>query len=371
MQSLGSLLFLLLVTAVLQANATEEETNSDAVITLNVSKEDVFVGEPFDLEVTVQWCSAVERVSPIFVEPQTEHIWVKRVYKPVQVQENNCSVTTRRYVVSAQQSGPLSVSAVEVKVAYDEDQRDAWGHLATERYWESHYSNALKINVQSLPDNTTLVGEFTLALEAKNREVAANKALNAELTVEGAGNFEDLSVVIPKISGVALFVTDPELEQVGSEDQERWHQKLTFVSEGNFTIVPITLKYFDLREKRVKILQTEAIPIHVTGGRKGALLKMRESSQEDISTRMIVWYILGLMIIIGLLTVLLKKFFTDKTGRTKVSYRDHKGVLHLLLLHKDDEGAEEIIEQLEASVYEGKEMTIEQKELKKIVKKYQ
>lgn len=55
----------------------------------------------------------------------------------------------------------------------------------------------------------------------------------------------------------------------------------------------------------------------------------------------------------------------------KTSYRDHKSLLHLLLLHKDDEGIEAIIEQLEGSVYEGKEMTIDQKELRRVLKKYQ
>ncbi len=366
MQSPGSLLFILLVTAVLQTSATAAETNSDVVITLQASKEDLFVGEPFELEVTVQRCNTVERVQPLFVEPQTEHIWVKRVYEPVQVQENNCSVTKRRYIVSAQQSGPLNIPAVEVKVAYDEDQRDAWGNLTTERYWESLYTNTLEINAKSLPGDIILAGEFVIALEVQSREVAVNRALKAELTVEGVGNFEDLSVVIPKVPGVDIFVTEPELEQVGSENLERWHQKLTFVGERDFTIVPIALEYFDLSDERLKTVQTEATPIHVTGGKKEVLPKIK----EDIKG-MTAWYILGSMIVIGLLMVLWKKYFAEKAGRPKVSYRDHKAVLRLLLVHKEDEGVDEIIEKLEASLYEGKKTVIDQKELKRVLKKYQ
>lgn len=366
MQKLGSLLFILLVTAVLQADVTAADKSSDVVITLQASKEHLFVGEPFDLEVTVQRCNTIERVPPIFVAPQTEHIWVKRVYKPIQAQENNCSVIKRRYVVSAQQSGLLNIHAAEVKVAYDEEQRDAWGNLTTERYWESHYSNTLEINAKNLPDATTLVGEFFLTLKVENREVAANRALNAELTVEGAGNFEDLSVVIPKISGVDIFVTEPELEQVGSEDQERWRQKLTFVGKRDFTIVPITLAYFDLSDERLKTVQTEVIPIHVTGGKKETLPKIKEDTSGVTA-----WYILGVIFALGFLIAIWSKSLKEKAGRPKVSYHDHKAVLRLLLVHKDDEGVLEVIERLEASLYEGKESVIDQKEIKKLLKKYQ
>ncbi len=367
MQSPGSLLFIFLVTAVLQTSVTAAETKSDVVITLQASKEELFVGEPFELEVTVQRCNTVERVEPLFVEPQIEHIWVKRVYKPVQAEENNCSVTKRRYVVSAQQSGLLNIPAVEVKVAYDEDQRDAWGNLTTERYWESHYTNTLEINAKSLPGDITVAGEFVIALEVQSREVAANRALKAELIVEGVGNFEDLSVVIPKISGVDIFVTEPELEQVGSENQERWHQKLTFVGERDFTILPIALEYFDLSDESLKTVQTEIIPIHVTGSKREALPKT-----EDVQRKgMTVWYILGSMIVIVLLMVLWKKYFPERRGKVKVSYRDHKAVLRLLLAHKEDEGVHEIIEKLEASLYEGKKTVIDQKELKRVLKKYQ
>ena len=366
MPNLGSQLLLLLLTAILQADVTAAETNSDVVVTLQASKEYLFVGEHFDLEVTVQRCNTVERVQPQFVEHQAEHIWVKRVYKPVQTQENNCSVIKRRYVVSAQQSGLLNIPAVEVKVAYDEDQRDAWGNLTTERYWESHYSNTLEINAKSLPGDITLAGEFIIALEVHSREVTANRALKAELTVEGVGNFEDMSVVIPKISGVDIFVTEPELEQVGSENQERWHQKLTFVGERDFSIVPITLAYFDLSDERLKTVQTEVVPIHVTGGKRDVLPKIK----EDIKG-LTAWYILGAIFVLGFLLAVWSENFKEKAGRPKVSYRNHKAVLHLLLAHKDDEGVQEVIERLEGSLYAGKETVIDQKEIKKLLKKYQ
>lgn len=371
MQSLGRQLFILLVTAVIHTHVTAAEVNSDVVITLQASKEYLFVGEPFDLEVTLQQCNTVERVQPLFVEPQTEHIWIKRVYKPVQIQENNCSVFKRRYVVSAQQRGSLNIPAFEVKVAYDEDQHDAWGNLTTERYWESHYSNTLVINAKSLPVDITVAGEFAIALEVQSREVAASRALNAELTVDGVGNFEDLSIVIPKISGVDIFVTEPELEQVGSKGRERWRQKLTFVGESDFTILPITLEYFGLSDERLKMVQTEEIPIHVSGSKNDISLKRRESRQEEIREGSLVWYILWSIFALGFLIAVWKKNVKEKAGREKVSYRDHKGVLRLLLVHKEDEGVHEIIEKLEASLYEGKETVIDQKELKRVLKKYQ
>lgn len=365
MKSLGSLSVLLLITVDLLAS-------SETVITLLGPKEPVFVGEPFTLELMSQGCDAVEKISPIFAEPKMNHIWLKKAYKTIHLQEDNCSVSKRRYLVSAQQSGLLKIAPVEVKTAYDEGLRDAWGNLKEERYWESHYSNELELHVKRLPLDTTLVGEFTFTLDVESRDVAVDTAINAEILIEGVGNFEDLSIVVPTIRGINIFTEEPILEYIDNADRERWRQKIIFTGEADFIIPSMSLEYFDLTDERVKKVQTEAVPIHIIGGKSGPLASMSDTETVQSSKGVLTWWIvaagiIGIVFLIGVS----RRVFAWRPHMKKTSYRDHKSILHLLLLHKDDEGIEVIIEQLEGSVYEGKEMTIDQKELSRLLKKYQ
>ena len=365
MKSLGSLIILLLMTVDLLAS-------SETDIILLGPKEPVFVGEPFELELISQRCDSVEKVSPMFEKPKMKHIWLKKAYKTIHLQEDNCSVSKRRYLVSAQQSGLLKIAPVEVKTAYDEGLRDAWGNLKEERYWESHYSNELELHVKRLPLDTTLVGEFTFTLDVESRDVAADTAVNAEILIEGAGNFEDLSIVVPTIRGINIFTEEPKLEYIDNTNQERWRQKIIFTGEDDFVIPSMSLEYFDLIDERVKKVQTEAVPIHIIGGKSAPSASMSDTETVQSSKGVVTLWtvaagIIGIVFLIGVG----RRVFAWRQHMKKISYRDHKSLLHLLLLHKDDEGIEAIIEQLEGSIYEGKAMTIDQKELRRVLKKYQ
>lgn len=365
MKSLGSLLILLLMTIDLLGSSKTD-------ISLSGPQGPVFVGEPFALELMVKRCGLVESESPLFVEPKIRHIWLKKVCKTIHTQDGNCRVSKRRYVVSAQQSGQLAITPVEVRLAIDEEQADAWGNLKTERYWESHYSNDLELQVKRLPEDTALVGEFTLRLDVENRDVAADAVINAEIIIEGIGNFEDISVAVPTISGVNIFTEEPKLENAGSSNNERWRQKVSMTATSDFIIPSMPLVYFDLKDERLKTVQTEAVPIRILGGKRALLPKVAETEtvskvRGDLTLWMVVAGIIGIVFLIGITARVLRGRHQIK----KVSYRDDKALLHLLLLHKDDEGIDAIIEQLEASVYEGKEISIDPKELKALIKKYQ
>jgi len=364
MKSLGSLLISLLITFELLAS-------SEALISLVGPEEPVFVGEPFSLELILKRCGAAERVSPIFVEPEIRHVWLKKVYKSTPMQESDCSVSKRRYVVTAQQSGLLRIAPAEVRLAVDNVQPDAWGDLKTERYWQSHYSNELELQVKPLAEGISLVGSFSFRLDVEKREIAANAALKAEMVIEGVGNFEDIVVSLPSISGVNIFTDAPELEYIDKGDRERWRQSITFTAEEDFIIPSVSLVYFDLKEQQIKTVQTQAVPIHVLGGSKALLPRTAEvesvpESRDDLTLWIVMCGIIGIVFVIGMTT----RAVSGRHQTKKVSYRDHKALLHLLLLHKDDEGIEAIIEELEASVYEGKEMRVDKKELKRLIKKY-
>ena len=360
MRSLGSVLILFFLNVLLQA------ADSDVAVTLHVSHESVYVGEPFELEVLVKKRTKPDDTSPIFIEPLMRDLWIKRVADHNQTDVGEYRLIRRVYTVSAQRSGSLSVAPMEVKLAYQRDEHDAWGNLKQERFWKDHYSNALEIEVKKLPGDTRLVGEFNIALDVERRKVDANGALKAEVVVEGFGNFEDISLEIPSVFGVNVFTGEPRLQELGNDRHQRWVQTLTFVGVNDFTIPSIELLYFDLHEKAVKSVVTEAVFIDVKEERPIGDMKVVETEDDQ----MFRWYLLGFIGVVGSL-VLLLNYVKRRDSVKKVSFRDEKAVLRLLLGHREDEGVTSIIEALEASIYEGKVDEIDLKELKRLLKRYQ
>ncbi len=364
MQNLGSMLLLLMTVIALNAD-------SNVALTMKGPDRSLFVGEPFELEVRLKMCGTAQNVLPVFVEPQMGHLWIKRTYKVLQSKEDACTLSTKRYLLSAQQDGLLQISPAEVQVAYDQVEHDAWGNLREKRNWQSYYSNAVEVYVAPLPEETTLVGAFTLAFDVENSEVAAGKPLHGEIVVEGEGNFEDLSVRLPGVANANIFADDPRLVQMSSGNRESWRQKLTFTGDRNFTIEPICLRYFDPSEESVKELKTEAIAIDVIGGNDALQTRGRDAETVDESEDHVVVYAATVALLgVLLLLFLLRNGLGQKQKRIKVSHRHHKEVLRLLLAHREDEGVSSVIEALEAHIYGGKKLSIDQKEVKSLLKKY-
>ncbi len=363
-QNLGSMLLLLLTVIALNAD-------SNVTLTMKAPERSLFIGEPFELEVGLKRCGTAQNVMPVFVEPQMQHLWIKRADKVLHSKEDACTLSTKRYRLSAQQEGLLQISPAEVQVAYDQVEHDAWGNRREKRHWQSYYSNAVEIHVAPLPEETTLVGEFTLAFNVENSEVAAGKPLHGEIVVEGEGNFEDLSLRLPVARNANIFADEPKLAETGSGNRESWRQKLTFTGDSDFTIEPISLRYFDPTEGSVKALKTAAVTIEVVGGNDALQMQDRDAETLDENEDHVVVYaatsaLLGVL----LLLFLLRSGLGQKQKKVKVSHRHHKAVLRLLLAHREDEGVPPVIEALEAHIYGGQKLSIDQKELKKVLERY-
>ncbi|MGB5964445.1 MAG: BatD family protein [Sulfurimonadaceae bacterium] len=357
----------------ISVNQNKSTQHEDITLQLRSSKDELYVGEPFELEVIYKKRDVFEGVSPLFVMPEMDHVWIKKIYEVINSKDGNYSVQKRRYLLAPQQAGDLRIYPAEVKVAYDEDRRDGWGNLKTKRYWQSHYSNTLDIHVKALPEGVTAVGDFTIEMKIETNEVEVDRPFSARITIQGRGNFEDIALIKPAINGVDVFAEDPTLEKIAESDQERWSQRLSFVSDHDFTVPPITLEYFDLKERRIKTLKTEALPIHVIGGSKVSdVTKVidKQKSEGTAMTWVIATYILGLLSAALFLLIPWKRYI-KRRQRAKVSKSDYKGVLRLLLSHKEDEGVQEMIEALEDHLYSGNRDGIDQKELKKLLSNYQ
>lgn len=349
--------------------------DSSPLFELRSIKKELYVGEPFDIEAIFKKRALADKKSISLIMPETEHLWIKKVSGPLYTKEDGYGVVTTRYLMVPQKAGTLRIYPAEMKVASDSQRDDAWGNLKDERVWQRYYSNTLEIRVKALPADVTLVGDFSMVLELTADKVEANKPLEAELVIRGTGNFEDMPVLRPTVPGVEVFSGDPRLEETNEGRQERWRQKLTFVADGNFTIPPIALDYFDPEEKRVKRVQTQPLSIRVSGSQKSdeKIEKERISEQKGEGVSMgwgVVIYLLGAVSGAVLIRLPWRKYLGKRSAEENVSAADYRRVLSVLLAHKDAPDVQAMIVKLEALLYEGKEEKIDERALKVLLKRY-
>jgi hypothetical protein len=361
-------------TPLLRISVYSDNTQRDdePMIALKSSKTDLYVGEPFALEVTLKKGGLHKKIIAQFMTPEMEHIWIKSASEVINTQEEKASVQKRRYLLVPQQAGEFHIYPAEVKIAYDENRDDGWGNLKTTRSWQSHYSNAIELYVKALPEGVTAVGDFTIEMKTETNEVEANRPLIAAITIQGRGNFEDISLPKHAVDGVDVFAEEPILEKIAENGEERWRQRLSFVSSHDYTIPSITFEYFDLQAQRSKRVETKAISIHVRDGQKAAkVYATRDKEKSEGLTMMwaIATYGLGFLSAAVLLLVPWRRYIKRREG-IRLSQSDYKRLLNLLLGHKDDEGVKVMIEALEAYLYHGESKDIDQKALSKLLSKY-
>lgn len=338
-------------------------------VAMKSSKPVLYVGEPFEVEVTLIEPEKTAGSEQRFRLPGMKDIWVKKRYDVTHSTEGHTLVQKRRYLLAPQQAGDLYIGPAEVQVAYDREREDAWGNRRAERYWERYRSNALAIRVNPLPEGVTAVGRFTLAMQVVKRKVESNEPVHAEVTLQGSGNFEDIVLPPPVIRGVTVYADEPTLEAVAGSGEERWRQQLTFVAADDFTIPSLKLACFDPETEQTERLQTEAVTIRVAhegkrlpGGQGAAVQKRGEEPMMWM-----VMYIMGVLSTVMFFKVPWRKYLKK---REKESDADsgHRRALSLLLNHKDDAEVRAMIEQLERYLYAGTGEGIDEKALKKVLK---
>ena len=360
--------------------------NSPFILEMTTDKQSVYVGEPFKVTVIFKQRKNSEAVDSKFLPPEMQNFWIKEEVKGRRFDEGAYSVSRLSFIMAAQRRGVHTVSPAQIKIATRSHSRDSWGQWLPALKWRTYFSNKLDLQVLPLPQGVDLVGDFAITAQADKRELEANEAVNVTVEISGSGNFEDIGSLKPSIHGVTAYEEEGETKTYLENGiyKGSWTQKLAFVGDGSFTIPPFTLRYFDPKSKSVKSIQTEVIPVTVKNSqiKVDEPLKIKRPEPEEISaadrqdvavmpwkTPFTLGLFLGLLLGVSAILIPWRRWF-DREGETsKVNVNDHKQVLMLLMQHQDDPESAAMVEKIEASLYEGKEVIIDKKELKALVKR--
>jgi hypothetical protein len=244
----------------------------------------------------------------------------------------------------------------------------------------------LKIKVNPLPTGLDLVGNFDIEASVDKKSVFPNEVVTLTITIKGDGNIEDIKEFNPYIPDVNVFTQKPKIDQKNSI----FTQKITFVSDVSYTIPSFKIRYFDSKTKKIEQKQTAPIDITVKGAKKtkdNLVIKKSQESKESqnnitiykssknsIETSFaITWMVLSF--IAGVFVGAIFVYFVfikakQKNKKRKFGYKDYKELFVKLLPYKDDKEVKEILDKLESAIYGSKNVEIDIKKIKEIVKKY-
>lgn len=122
------------------------------------------------------------------------------------------------------------------------------------------------VELQVAPAAVGLVGRFAFDMQLDKKEVNAFEPIHLTLTVEGEGNFDQFVPFVIDLPGVQVFTEAPQKRYGLSEYgfRGKWIQKFALVAEKEFRLDKFELAYFDIDDRRVKRLGSEAETIAVT-----------------------------------------------------------------------------------------------------------
>lgn len=346
----------------------------DFILTLQSDKNEVYIGEPFEVTLLFKQKKGLSVVDSNFMGPNLQGFWMQGEPLQEQYADGEYSVTKLRYKMSAQRDANLSISPAQIKIATRSHTRDVWGAWSPRVKWKTYRSNGLDIDVKALPQGVGLVGKFEISARVDTNEVNANEAVNLNIQVKGDGNLEDINSFKPFIKDVSVFD-----EKIIVQDGEL-SQKIAFVADEDFVIPALELRYFDLDTKEIKTLTTQEIPIKVNNGSpKEKMVIKKETPKQELDDEKVLegtyvsYLYVFIAFVLGFFSAFILLYFKPWNLRRKknsFSLSDEKSLLFKLLPYKKDEEVNTILELLEKNIYLQEKNSIDKKRLKELLKKY-
>lgn len=354
-----------------------QNANVDFYLQYHTSKKTLYVGESFDVTLTLRQKKDANVVDSKFIPSAFKGFWKKGESKPTREDDGRYLITKVVYTLAAQREGNLTIKPAQLQVASRVASRSWSPTFMPQVQWKSYFSNSLSLDVKPIPNGANIIGDLSIDAIADKTVVHPTEAVNVTLRISGKGNLEDIEGFKPYIDGVSVFDEKP---QVG---QNNWTQKLTFVSDTNFTIPSMSLKYFDTNMKQVREIATKPIVITVVGSKskpKPLTIKTAEATQQQHATPQeqssndfsLFYVIVAFFVGVGmtLIIVMFPKKITKKEKKIN-PIKDEKLLLVKLLPFKDGDGdVGDIVSKLESNLYEGGSEKVDKKLVKELLKRY-
>ena len=220
--------------------------------TMQIDNAQAMVGETIHLTTHFRYNNLEEYD---LAEPDYENFKLALVDENETQDQNNSWLLTQHYTLIAQKAGsftlhPLKAHIESIPLAYQA------------RYNKNHYlqkqdifTQSLTLNVTPLPQGLQVTGNYTLEASIDKNKSTPNSPVQFTLTLTGKGNLESLDFL-------SLHIPHTTIYEKSSQPKIK---TFSILSNQDYTIPPIVLKYFNQNSKTVMLTSTPSYAIHILG----------------------------------------------------------------------------------------------------------
>ena len=371
--------------------------NKNFSISMDMNKNNVFVGEPVKLDVKFKYKLDAKADKINITEPKIDDFWIKKSPKPTKSVEGDTVVMTYSYLIFPQKPGDFKIKPVEADVGALK-RRDSGGNFFNDPFfdafdqtiqWKKYISNKLFIHVKPLPNNLEVYGSFDIKASADKTETKANKPVNLTIKIYGNGNVDDIKKFNLDIDNVVVYSDEPKVKagMNGGVYGGVFTQKVALIADSDFTIPALKFTYYDKNLKKVVTKETKPIEIKVKGGVKSEVtpklatntnskiqsmpkvaqvIQKNEMSSEKAYLFLFIGFLFGILASIGYFKFRNRTKVKKETpiiNKIKKSKNDKELFEVLLPYGKRDEYIKNILEILEENIYGNHKAKIDKKEI--------
>ncbi|PIF04686.1 MAG: hypothetical protein CSA86_01090 [Arcobacter sp.] len=244
-----------------------KKTKSDLFdLEISVDKKNVYVGEAIEYTLKFKYRKDLEIVGLDFTKPQFENFWVKDI-KSQELQNNYTNYLEQeiKYLLFPQKPGKIILEPVKIGVKTVKSGYGGGFYFTPPTDTRFVYSNKIELNVQALPKNINLIGDFSIKTTIDKDTVNQGDAVSYKLYIEGRGNIDDLDEINLDIKNTTIYDNPAKKEYniVNNKYGGTYTKAYSIIGQSNFTIPSVEIKYFDKKTSSVKTIKSKEYFIKV------------------------------------------------------------------------------------------------------------
>lgn len=356
------------------------------------NKKEVFVGEPFLVSIDFSELKSVDLMDFRSQQPNFKGCIAKEIKDEQTFKKGQYIVHRFNYILTPTIEQNLTIEPIMAKVAERSQARDNFfGSIFDKPKWSQIISNSLNINIKASPSQSDLIGDFKLTQQIDNNKVKANKPVNITINISGEGNLEDFDSLNYEIDGVTIYSDDAKITTQLRENRliSNYTKKFVFISDNNFTIPNKSFYVFNFKNNTMYNMNINSYNINVQGtpiqqnkilvhknsitSSNSTISTSNPTTNENISNEKSpkIWMLLLSFITGIIITLITLKFNQIKKFRFKSNPYKHSEALKILYPHiNSDKDVEEMVRNLYAKKNGNKDIKIDKKKLKELLRIY-
>lgn len=268
--------------------AAAQKRSASLIFRMSSSKKDVIVGEPFIVKVELIEPLAASNANLKYEKPKFKNFKASTLGDGQTIEKDNAIIRTIRYLVTAKKAGEFTIDPATARIGLQATAQvqSPFAFFGVDTRWKNLSSNKLKIHVAAVPNGIGVIGEFKASVSIDKNETNVNQPVNLVLTITGKGNLDDIKSPKFTLDNVTVYSDDAKIKHAidSGAVESRYTKKYVFISSSDFVIPKISIRAYDPKSRSVYNLTTNKYLIYVKKPKSiTSLLDTNTSARRVIS----------------------------------------------------------------------------------------